>query len=211
MKLYSYWRSTAAYRVRIALNLKGLAYQTVPVSLIAEGGQQHAPAYAALNPQQMVPTLVLDDGAVLTQSLAIIDYLDGRVPDPALLPADPIARAQAMAVAHAVAMDIHPINNLRVLNRLADQFLADATTKTDWMRHWMQVGLASVESMVRPGPFAFGAAPGLADICLVPQLYNARRWGVDLAPFPKLAAVDAACLRLNAFALAAPEAQPDAA
>jgi maleylacetoacetate isomerase/maleylpyruvate isomerase len=211
MKLFSYWRSSAAYRVRIALNLKGLAYETVAVSLIAEGGQQHAAAYTALNPQKLVPTLVLDDGTALTQSLAIIDYLDALVPAPALLPADPLARAQVLSVAHAIAMDIHPLNNLRVMSWLAETYGADESGKIAWMQHWMQIGFAPLETMVKPGPFAFGDSPSLADICLVPQIYNARRWGLDMTLYPKLAAIEAACLALPTFAHAAPEAQPDAA
>ena len=210
MKLYSYWRSTAAYRVRIALNLKGIAYETVPVSLIAEGSQQHSAAYVALNPQQLVPSLQLADGSILTQSLAIIDYLESLAPEPPLLPADPYSRARVLAVCHAVAMDIHPINNLRVVARLGEVFDADAAAKTEWMLHWMRLGFGPLEAMVQPGPFAFGQNPGLADICLIPQLYNARRWGLDFSPYPKLTAIEAACLALPAFAQAAPEAQPDA-
>lgn len=211
MKLFGYWRSSAAYRVRIALNLKGLVYESVAVSLVADGGQQHAAAYAALNPQELVPTLVLEDGTALTQSLAIIDYLEALVPAPALLPADAVARARVLAVAHAVAMDIHPLNNLRVMSVLAATYDADAAGKTAWMQHWMQRGFAAVETMVQANPFAFGASPGLADLCIVPQVYNARRWGLDMAPYPKLAAIEAACLALPAFARAAPDAQPDAA
>lgn len=210
MRLHSYWRSSASYRVRIALNLKGLAYETVPVSLVTEGGQQHNPAYAALNPQELVPVLVLDDGTALTQSLAIIDYLEALVPTPALLPADPVARARVLAVAHAVAMDIHPVNNLRVMAHLGQAFGADAPARTAWMQHWMQTGFAALEQMVRPVPFAFGATPGLADICLTAQLYNARRWALDLTPYPNLTGIETACLALPAFARAAPDAQADA-
>jgi maleylacetoacetate isomerase len=211
MKLYTYWRSTAAYRVRIALGLKGLSATQSPVHLVRGGGEQHAPDYAAKNPAHLVPALELENGTVLTQSLAIIDYLEAMVPDPALLPADPVARAQVLAAAHLVAMDIHPINNLRVAKHLGEIFGADAEAKQAWMRHWMADGFAAVEQMVfQDTPFTFGETPTIADICLVPQLYNARRWGLDLSHYPRLTACEHNCLALPAFAQAAPEAQPDA-
>ncbi|MEZ5778579.1 MAG: maleylacetoacetate isomerase [Paracoccaceae bacterium] len=211
MRLYSYWRSSAAYRVRIALNLKGIGYETVPVDLVRDGGQQHIADYVALNPAHLVPTLTLDDGAALTQSLAIIDYLDNLVPEPALLPADPVVRARVLAAAHLIAMDIHPVNNLRVVQHLSARFGATAQDGAEWMRHWMAKGFDALEHMVSPdAPFAFGATPGLADICLVPQMYNARRWTLGLAPYPRLVALDAAARALPAFANAAPERQPDA-
>ncbi|MQX35581.1 maleylacetoacetate isomerase [Roseospira navarrensis] len=214
MKLYTYWRSSAAYRVRIALDLKGLPREDAPVHLVRDGGEHRRPDYAALNPQRLVPTLVLDDGTVLTQSLAILEYLDETHPTPPLLPADPVARAQARALAQAIAMDIHPVNNLRVLNRLADQFGADAAAKAAWYRHWIAEGLAGVEALLTrtpaTGAFCHGESPGLADVCLVPQVYNARRFEVDLSPFPTVARIDAACRALPAFQSAAPEAQPDA-
>jgi maleylacetoacetate isomerase len=210
MKLYTYWRSSAAWRVRIALALKEVDYEAVPVSLIADGGQQHGIDYVALNPQHLVPTLTLDDGTVLTQSLAIIDWLDTEHPIPALLPKAPIARAKVLAAAHVVAMDIHPINNLRVLKTLTDQFGADADAKTKWMQHWMKAGFDALNDMLSAGPFACGDQPTLADICLIPQLYNARRWGMDLNAWPRLAAIEKACLALPAFSSTAPEAQPDA-
>jgi len=208
MKLYTYWRSSAAYRVRIALNLKGVAREDVFISLTA--GAQAAPPYAGLNPQHLVPALELEDGTVLTQSLAIIDWLDAAWPDPPLLPADPLARAQVLAAAHVVAMDIHPVNNLRVLQALSARFNAPEEARRDWMHHWMRLGFDTLEARLPAPRFAFGTAPGLADLCLIPQLYNARRWGLDLMPWPKLTAVEAACLALPAFAEAAPEAQPDA-
>ncbi|MCW3783097.1 maleylacetoacetate isomerase [Defluviimonas salinarum] len=211
MRLYSYWRSTAAYRVRIALNLKGVPYDSVPVDLVAGGGAQHAPDYVTLNPAHLVPTLVMDDGTALTQSLAIIDWLDATHPPPPLLPADHNLRARILAAAHLVAMDIHPVNNLRVMQELERRFGAGAEEKADWMRHWMRIGFDALERMVAPDtPFAFTDAPTLADICLVAQIYNARRWGLDLGPYPRLAAIDAAARALPAFAKAAPEAQPDA-
>ena len=212
MQLYGYWRSSAAYRVRIALNLKGVPYEHLPVHLVKDGGQQHAPEYVRLNPAHLVPSLVLEDGTVLTQSLAIIDYLDRTYPDPALLPADPVGRAHAMAVAHAVAMDIHPVNNLRVLERLSSQFGADGKAKRDWMVHWMTVGFAGIEPLLAVDTaFAFGDTPGLADICITSQLYNARRWEVDLRPFPRLTQIEQTCLKLPAVAAATPDQQPDAA
>jgi maleylacetoacetate isomerase len=210
LRLYTYWRSSAAWRVRIALALKGIPYEVMPVSLIADGGQQHSEAYAAINPQQLVPTLVLPDGTRLSQSLAIIDWLEAMHPAPALCPADPLARAKVLAVAHVVAMDIHPINNLRVTRALADQLGADAPARTRWMHHWMRLGFNALDGMIEPGPFACGEQPTLADLCLVPQFYNARRWGMDLAEWPRLATVETACLALPAFSSTAPEAQPDA-
>jgi maleylacetoacetate isomerase len=212
MKLYTYWRSTAAYRVRIALNLKGIAAQMVPVNLVKDGGKQHEPAYVALNPAHLVPTLVLDDGTALTQSLAIIDYLEAVRPEPALLPADPVTRAQVLAAAHVVAMDIHPVNNLRVVQHLGEAFGASPGDKAEWMRHWMARGFDALQAMIRPDtPFAFGDTLGLADICLTAQMYNAHRWGLDLAPYARLCEIETRCAALPAFADAAPEKQPDAA
>lgn len=210
MKLYTYWRSSAAWRVRIALALKGVNYQAVPINLIAAGGQQHNADYIALNPQHLVPTFVLDDGTALTQSLAIIDWLEAEYPLPPLLPTNAIARAKNITAAHLIAMDIHPINNLRVLKTLTDQFGADADAKTKWMQHWMKSGFNALHEMLGAGPFAFGDQPTLADICLIPQLYNARRWGMDLSAWPKLIAVEKSCRDLTAFSSTAPEAQPDA-
>ncbi|WP_166417884.1 maleylacetoacetate isomerase [Cochlodiniinecator piscidefendens] len=211
MKLFGYWRSTAAYRVRIALNLKKIAYEHVGVDLVAGGGQQHTNAYGHKNPSHLVPALELESGKVLTQSLAIIDYLDTLVPAPPLLPTHPEARAEALAVAHVIAMDIHPINNLRVVQHLGATFDADAEAKAEWMRHWMATGFDVLNALVKQDTaFAMGAAPGLADICLVAQFYNARRWGLDLQAYGRLAEIEQACLALKPFADARPEAQPDA-
>ena len=209
MKLFSYWRSTTSYRVRAALNLKGVAYETVPVDLVA-GDQQAAP-YTALNPGAGVPTLVLDDGAVLTQSMAILDYIDTTWPAPQLIPADPTQRAQVLAVAHTVALDIHPVNNLRVVKALGETFGATPTQKKEWMQHWMAQGFAAIEAQLsRETPFAFGDAPGLADLCIVSQMYNAERWGVPLDDFPRLTKITANCLAVPAIVAAHPDNQPDA-
>jgi len=211
MRLYSYWRSTAAYRVRIALNMKGLEYETLPVDLVADGGQQHAPDYVALNPTHLVPTLVLDDGTPLTQSLAICEYLDITNPEPPLLPSDTVQRAHVKAAALVVAADIHPVNNLRVVQHLGAKFNAAPEDKAEWMRHWMKVGFDALQQMVRDDTrFAFGDAPGFADICLVAQYYNARRWDLDLTPYARLTEIEQNCLALPAFDAARPENQPDA-
>ncbi|MGB3316388.1 MAG: maleylacetoacetate isomerase [Albidovulum sp.] len=209
MKLYTYWRSTASYRVRIALNLKGVTYAPVPVDLV-KGTQRNAD-YAALNPSGLVPVLALDDGTVLTQSLAIIDWLEATHPEPPLLPTDAVQRARVLAAAHLIAMDVHPVNNLRVVQHLGTQFNATAEDKAAWMRHWMALGFNALQQMIDPAtPFAFGDTPTLADICLVAQIYNARRWGLDLTPYPRLTAIDARARALPAFDMAGPDAQPDA-
>lgn len=202
IRLYDYWRSSAAYRVRIVLNLKGVAYERVPVDLLA--AEQTGAANRARNPQGLVPTLDVD-GAVLTQSLAIIDYLDAAYPDPPMLPRDAVARAAALAQALVIAADVHPIGNLRVLKRLESQFGAEQPAKEQWIRHWAGAGLDALEEMAGDGPFLGGAAPGLADACLVPQLYNARRFGIDASAWPKLAAADAACADVPAIAAAHPD------
>jgi maleylacetoacetate isomerase len=208
MKLYTYWRSTTSYRVRIALNLKGIDYEPVPVDLVA--GMQRAPDYVALNPGQGLPTLVLEDGTVLTQSMAILDWVEETHPDPALLPAGPMQRAHVRAAALSIATDIHPVNNLRVVQKLK-QFGHSHDETVAWMNGWMQDGLAAFARLIRPDtPFCFGDTPGLADLCLVPQLYNAHRWGCDLAGFPRLREIEARCLALPAFDAARPETQPDA-
>ncbi len=209
MTLFGYWRSTTSYRVRAALNIKGVAYEIVPVDLVA--GDQKSDDYVALNPGKGVPTLVLDDGTVLTQSLAIIDYLDATCPEPPMLPADAAQRAQVLAAAMTVAADIHPVNNLRVIGQLRSRFDATPEQAQDWMRHWMREGFKALEAQLADNTaFAFGDAPGLADLCIVAQLYNARRWSVNPADFPKIERVEAACLAHSAIAAAHPDQQPDA-
>ncbi|MEP6068436.1 MAG: maleylacetoacetate isomerase [Paracoccaceae bacterium] len=209
MKLYSYWRSTTSYRVRTALNLKGIVYETVPVDLVA--GDQRAEAYTDLNPGKGVPTLVLDDGTVLTQSMAILDYIDATWPDPQLIPADPLMRAKVMAVADTIALDVHPVNNLRLIGQLKSRFGATPEQATDWMCHWMKQGFAAVEALLpKSDAFAFGATPNIADICITAQVYNARRWGVELNDFPNIARIEHLCLKQPAFADAHPDNQPDA-
>jgi maleylacetoacetate isomerase len=212
LKLYSYFRSSAAYRCRIALNLKGLTHEIAPLHLLADGGQHKAPAYRALNPQALVPTLE-HDGRVVTQSLAIIEYLDEVQPVPPLLPGNAERRARIRAFALAIACDVHPLNNLRVLNYLKGPLQQDQAAVDAWYRHWVEDGLAACEALLPAGEsrFCFGEQPTLADLCLVPQMYNARRLSCDLSTTPRLLAIDAACRELAAFASAAPEAQPDAA
>jgi maleylacetoacetate isomerase len=210
VKLYGYFRSSAAYRVRIALNLKKLPYDHQAVHLTRDGGWQWREDYRAVNPQKRVPALALSTGEVLLQSLAIIEYLDEVFPEPPLLPADAIERAQVRAVSQIIACDIHPINNLAVLNYLKGPLKHDQTAVDDWYRHWTMQGFDAVEALIRPGPYAFGAHVTVADLCLVPQVFNARRFKVDMAKYPKIAAADAACLKLPAFDKARPENQPDA-
>lgn len=211
--LHTYWRSSAAYRVRIALHLKGLAFDSVPVHLVQGGGEQRTPAFAARNPQKLVPTLQHGD-AVLTQSLAIIEYLDETWPDVALLPRDALARQRTRALAQLVACDIHPLGNLRVLQYLERDGAFDDAARAQWIAHWVGDGLAAFEALLEgwggSGRYCIGDAPTLADCALVPQLYNAHRFGIDLAPFPRLRAIETACLALPAFEAARPERQPDA-
>lgn len=212
MKLYGYFRSSAAYRVRIAVNLKGLAPEHAFVHL--RKGEQKAAAYAALNPQKFVPALETDDGALLTQSLAIVEYLEEVHPHPALLPGDPADRARVRAIALAVACDIHPLNNLRVLKHLGSALGLDEEARNAWYRHWIAEGFAALEAMLandpRTGRFCHGDQPTLADVALVPQVYNAERFGCDLTPYPTIVRIAAAARALPAFADAAPEKQPDA-
>ncbi|GAB6079302.1 maleylacetoacetate isomerase [Hydrogenophilus thermoluteolus] len=216
-RLYSYFRSSAAYRVRIALELKGIPYEIVPVNLLQ--GEQKRETHKARHPAGLVPVLEVTtaDGHTqrLTQSLAIIEYLDEIHPTPPLLPADPFARAQVRALAQLVACEIHPVNNLRVLNYLTGTLGVDEANKLAWYRHWIAEGLAALEAMVTAaenpgGPFAWGDSPTLADCCIVPQLFNARRFECDLTPYPRLTAIEAACQKLPAFQKAAPATQPDA-
>src|SRR5450755_3646531 len=209
MKLHGYFRSSASYRVRIALNLKGLSADQLSYHL--RRGEQRDPVYLAINPQGLVPTLLDDQGAILTQSLAIIEWLDETHPEPPLLPKDPLRRAKIRAFAMVLACDTHPVQNLKVLARLRELGLPDEQV-TAWAAWANREGLTACETLIanQPGPFCFGAAPTLADLCLVPQLANARRFGVDLAVFPRLLKAETAAKDLKAFADAAPERQPDA-
>jgi maleylacetoacetate isomerase len=202
MLLYDYFRSSAGYRVRIALNLKGVDYVRHEVMLLEN--QQRSPAHLALNPQGLVPALEVD-GRVFTQSLAIIDWLDARHPEPRLIPADPDARAAALARALVVGADIHPINNLRVMRYLTHELEVDETRRGEWTRHWMAEGFAALETMAGEGPFLGGEAPDIADAFLVPQLYNARRFDVPLDAYPKLLRAEVAAQQLDAFAAAHPD------
>jgi maleylacetoacetate isomerase len=202
--LYDYWRSSAAYRVRIVLNLKQVAYDSVAIDLTT--GAQRDPAYVARNPQGLVPALD-SGGAMLTQSLAIIDYLDTAYPATPMLPREPLARARVFAQALSIVADLHPIDNLRVLNRLTDQFGADQAAHEAWYVHWIEIGLTALEAMTADGtgPFLGGDTPNLADVCLVPQIYNARRFGVSLDPFPRLLAADTAAAAVTEIAAAHPD------
>ena len=208
MKLYTYFRSSAAYRVRIALNLKGIAYESMPVNLLK--GEQRSDAYGAVNPQRRLPALDIG-GTVLIQSPAILEYLDEVHPEPPLLPVGAIQRAKVRAVSNLIGCDIHPLNNLVVLSYLKNQLGHDQAARDAWYSHWIVEGFAATEPLLEPGPFAFGPRPTLADVFLVPQVFNARRFNVPLDRYPKIAAVDAACDELEAFRAAAPDNQPDAA
>jgi maleylacetoacetate isomerase len=202
--LYDYWRSSASYRVRIALNVLDIEYRTVPVDLLE--GAHKRPDYLTLNPQGLVPTLAID-GRVMTQSLAIIEYLSETRPNAGILPADPFDRQRVRALAQAVAMEIHPICNLRVASHVVE-LTGDDGARAAWMRRFIGAGLVAVEAMLKreARPFCFGNRPTMADFCLVPQLYNARRWKVDLAPFERIIAIDAECSSLTAFQSAHPDA-----
>jgi maleylpyruvate isomerase len=210
VKLHSYFRSSAAYRVRIALNLKGVAYETASVHLVKDGGHNKRPEFRAINPQMRVPALVTPAGDVLIQSLAIIDYLEATYPDPPLFPKDPIARAKARALAEIVACDIHPLNNIGPLRYLKNTMGQEQSAIDAWYHHWVIAGFEAIEALIEGAPYACGGQVTLADLCLVPQVYNARRLKVPLDKFPKIVAVDEACLKLDAFDRARPEKQPDA-
>ncbi|MEM5295555.1 maleylacetoacetate isomerase [Burkholderia sp. JPY481] len=215
MKLYSYFRSSASYRVRIALNLKGLPYEYVPVHLVRNGGEQLSLAYRHINPDQLVPTFVEDSGTPIPQSLAIVEYIEETHPEPALLPTEPAARAYVRSLAQQIACEIHPLNNLRVLKYLTGNLGVSEEAKSAWYRHWVEVGFDTLEARLasdsRTGSFCYGNAPTLADICLVPQVFNAGRFSIDVSRYPTLARINANALRLDAFAQAAPDRQPDAA
>lgn len=213
--LYGYWRSSAAYRVRIALNLKGLEYESRPVHLVRDGGEQHGEAYRGINPQQLVPCL-LDGERVITQSLSILEYLDEMHPEleTALFPMDARGRSRVRALAMVVACDMHPLGNLRVLQRLESQFGADEEQRAEWARYWMETGFTSIETMLvhsaATGRYCHGETPSVADICLVPQVYNALRWKLPMEAYPTVWRIYEACNKLEAFRRAAPEAQSDA-
>ena len=212
MRLYTYWRSSAAYRVRIALNLKGLSYEALPTHFLRNGGEHRAPAFLARNPQGLIP--VLEDGAlILAQSLAIIEYLEERYPEPALLPRDLGLRARVRSLALSIACDIHPLNNLRVLNYLKSE-LGQPQDKVDaWYRHWIATGFTALEQEALRhgnGTHLVGSQISMADVCLIPQVYNAKRFRVDLAPYPTLIAINDGLATLPAFQAARPEDQPDA-
>ena len=211
MKLYNYFRSSASFRVRIALHLKGLAYDYLPVHLAR--GEQKKPAFAAVTAEGLVPVLELDDDRRLTQSMAIIEYLDETHPQPPLLPADALGRARVRALAQIVACEIHPLNNLRVLKYLVGELKASEDAKNAWYRHWVRLGLESYEAQLatRSGLYSHGDAPTLADCCLVPQIFNAQRFDCDLSGLPRTMAVFDACMKLPAFQQAQPSACPDAA
>ena len=210
MKLFSYFRSSAAYRVRIALNLKELPYEIVPIHLTKDGGRQHTQEFRAINPLARVPALELSGGEVLTQSLAIIEDLYEIRPEPPLLPPAALGRARARAIAQMIACDIHPLNNLIALQYLRRQLKHEQPDIDAWYHHWITQGFTAMEEMLDPAPYACGQHVTVADICLVPQVANARRLKVPLEKFPKIVAVDAACLKLPAFDKARPENQPDA-
>jgi maleylacetoacetate isomerase len=213
VRLYSYFRSSAAYRVRIALNLKSLTYEMIPVHLVKGGGQNKTPEYRAINPQMRVPALALSDSDVLVQSLAIIEWLDERYPTPRLVPSDAFERARVRSIAYLIACEIHPLNNLRVLQHLKHALGQSEEGINAWYKHWIADGLSKVEAeLARPatGKFSHGDAPSLADCCLVPQIFNAKRYSSDLAPYPSTLRVFEECMKLEAFDRAQPSKQPDA-
>ncbi len=214
MKLYTYFRSSASYRVRIALNLKGLPCEMVPVHLLRDGGEQLKPEYRKLNADALVPSLALDDGHVITQSLAIIEYLEEVHPEPALLPKDALDRAWLRSLALSIACDIHPVNNLRILRYLTGEMKLSEEDKNRWYKHWCEQGLAAVEQVLahdqRVGRYCYGDTPSLADCLLVPQVANAQRMNCDLSAMPTVVRINDACLQLPAFIDASPAKQIDA-
>ena len=209
MKLYGYWRSGAAWRVRIALSIKGVAFDQVSVNL-ARGAEQHQPAYRAINPQGRIPTLVLDDGTALIQSPAILEWIEETWPAPPLLPKDPLTRARVSAIASIIGCDVHPLTNAAgTIPYLRKHLEADDADVTAWLTHWNRSGFAAIEQLLGGGPFAFGDAPTLADLYIVPQVSAARRFKVAVDDFPKIARAVDSCSKLDAFQRAAPDAQPD--
>jgi maleylpyruvate isomerase len=213
MKLYTYFRSSAAFRVRAALNLKGLSYEAMPVHLLKDGGQQRLPGYRDVNPTALIPALV-DGDETLTQSMAIIEYLDETHPHVPLLPSDPAGRARVRALAQNIACDIHPIDNLRVLQYLTGVLGVSEEAKNEWFLHWIRTGFAAIEQLLandaRTGKFCHGDTPTMADCLLVPQVFNARRFNLDMSPYPTIVRIDAACMELDAFKEAHPSRQADA-
>ncbi len=213
LSLYTYFRSTAAYRVRIALNLKKLDYISHPLHLAKDGGEQYSKQYRNINPQGLVPTLI-DGDTTVTQSLAIIEYLEERYPTPPLLPNSPALRAQARSIAQQVCCDIHPLNNLRVLNYLRTEMQQDESSRHLWYQHWIAEGLGALEQWLthngkHQSRYCFGDTPTIADLCLIPQLYNARRFSCDTCNYPTLLKIDEHCMALTAFQQASPQQQPD--
>ncbi|MFT5134012.1 MAG: maleylacetoacetate isomerase [Gammaproteobacteria bacterium] len=213
IKLYSYWRSSAAYRVRIGLNLKDIAHEIIPVNMLLDGGQQLTSEYRQINPQGLVPALI-DDGMTLTQSLAILEYLDEKYPQSGLLPANIADKARARQLAQIIACDIHPLNNLRVLKYIKREFAQDDDAKDTWYKHWMIQGFDALESELTKvrgdGPYCLGKKVTLVDLFLIPQMYNAHRFDTPLDNYPTLVAIEQACLELEAFDKAKPENQIDA-
>lgn len=210
MKLYTYWRSTSSYRVRIALALKGIQVEQVPIHLVRNGGEQHTSHYREINPQGRVPALQLDDGTVITQSPAILEYLDEVYPNPSLLPSEPLERAKVRAVAAIAGCDIHALHNLGPLNYLRHTLGRGEAEISAWTANWISPGLAAIESKLGENGYAFGPEPSLADVYLLPQLYAARRFEVPLAAFPKILRVEALASKHAAFIKAHPSSQPDA-
>lgn len=213
LRLYSYWRSSAAFRVRIAINLKGLPYELIPVDLVKGGGEQHSDAFKVVNPQELVPVLT-DGGRVIRQSMAIIEYLEEMYEGASLLPGTARERARARGLAQLIACDIHPLNNTRVLKYLEHEDGMPQIERERWIKHWITLGFDALEEMLTDSPstgdFCEGDLPSIADCCLVPQVYNAQRWTMDLTPWPNIRRINATCLALPAFEKARPENQPDA-
>lgn len=209
IKLYDYFRSSACFRVRIALNLKGLDYEVIPIHLINEGGEQHSVAYQVINPQELVPSLVTPENQIITQSLAIIDYLENVYPTHPIMPDTPLLRARALSMAYLIACDIHPLNNLRVLDYLVNHLQQSPEEKMIWYHHWLSKGFSAFENLLEKypseGKFCIGDIPTIADICLIPQWMNAKRYAFDLTPFPLLDSIATNAMTLPAFRNAAPK------